>query len=253
MTAPFSGKVALVTGGGSGIGRAVAQALAGQGATVVVAGRTRASLEETAEEIRAGGGHADAVTADVTRAGDVADLVDQTVARHGGLHVAVNSAGILGPRGPLADVDEDDFTAVIDTSLTGVWRCMKHEIAHMRTRGGGTIVNVVSCIGVGLTIPTTGAYAAAKAGVHTLTRTAAKEAIADGIRINAVSPGPVDTPMSLLPGETAAGRAERLKTQLPIGRVGATEEIAAAVLWLASPVSSFVVGHDLMADGAATA
>jgi NAD(P)-dependent dehydrogenase (short-subunit alcohol dehydrogenase family) len=253
MTTPFTGKVALVTGGGSGIGRAVAQGLAEQGATVVVAGRTRASLEETAARIRAAGGQADAVTADVTRAGDVADQVAHTVARHGGLHVAVNNAGILGPRAPLADVGEEDFAAVIDTGLTGVWRCMKHEIAHMRAHGGGTIVNVVSCIGVGVTIPTTGAYAAAKAGVHVLTRTAAKEAIADGIRINAVSPGPVDTPMSLLPGETDAGRAERLKTQLPIGRVGTTQEIAAAVLWLASPTSSFVVGHDLMADGAATA
>jgi NAD(P)-dependent dehydrogenase (short-subunit alcohol dehydrogenase family) len=253
MTARFTGKVVLVTGGGSGIGRTIAETFAGEGATVMVAGRTAETLKETVARIRGTGGQAAAVTADVTRAADVEDLVEQTVARFGGLDVAVNNAGVLGPRVPLAELEEADFSAVVDTNLTGVWRCLKQEIRHMRAHGGGAVVNVASCVGVGLTVPRMGAYAAAKAGVAVLTRTAAKEAIGDGIRVNAVSPGQVDTPMSLRPGETEAERAERLKAQAPAGRVGTRAEVAAAVLWLASPEASYVTGHELMVDGGATA
>jgi NAD(P)-dependent dehydrogenase (short-subunit alcohol dehydrogenase family) len=254
MTARFIGKVALVTGGGSsGIGRATALAFAREGATVIVAGRNPEALTQTIKLIQADGRHASAATADLTQADDVASLVDTAVARHGGLHVAFNNAGILGTPGLVADLDEATWAGVLATNLTGMWLSMKYEIAHMRASGGGVIVNMASSIGAHTTLPGLGAYAAAKAGVSALTRTAAQEYIRDGIRINAVSPGPVDTPMSRLPGETDAERDARMQTALPIGRVATTDEVAAAVLWLASPESGFTVGHDLVIDGGATA
>ncbi len=252
MTARFTQQVALVTGGGSGIGRATALALAREGATVVVSGRRPERLAETVDQVKAAGGLADAIPADVTRADQVAHLVAETVARHGGLHVAVNNAGTIGVPGLLADLSEDAWAGVLSTNLTGVWLCMKHQIAHMRSQGGGCIVNLASSIGAHLTLPGMGAYAATKAAVNALTRTAAKEYIGAGIRINAVSPGPVDTPMSRFPGETDQDRDARLAQVLPIRRPATTDEIAAAVVWLASPEASFVVGHDLVIDGAGT-
>ncbi|ACZ40779.1 SDR family NAD(P)-dependent oxidoreductase [Sphaerobacter thermophilus] len=249
----FAGQVALVTGGGSGIGRATALAFAREGATVVVSGRNPAALAETARMIDEAEGHGDAVVADVTRGPDVARLIETIVERYGRLHIAVNSAGILGPLGPVATLDEDAWTAVPATNLTGVWLSMKHEIAHMRDYGGGVIINIASNVGAHLRVPGMAAYAATKAAVSTLTRAAAREYIGDGIRINAVSPGPVAAPMSRLPGETDRERDERVAQLLPIGRVGQPDEIAAAVLWLASPESSFVVGQDLVIDGGATA
>lgn len=142
--------------------------------------------------------------------------------------------------------------AVIQTNLTGLWLCMKHEIALMQTHGGGAIVNMAANIGAHMTIPYLGAYTASKAAVSALTRVAALEHIQDGIRINAVSPGLVDTEMSLLPGETRAQRDERIKGAIPLGRVADPAEVANAVLWLASDEASFVVGHDLVIDGAAS-
>jgi NAD(P)-dependent dehydrogenase (short-subunit alcohol dehydrogenase family) len=136
---------------------------------------------------------------------------------------------------------------------TATWLSMKHEVAHMRAHGGGAIINMASVIGAHMTRPGMGAYAASKAAVSALTRTAAQEHIGDGIRINAISPGPVDTWMSRLPGETDADRDARMKHSLPIGRVATTDEVAAAVLWLAAPESAFTVGHDLVLDGGATA
>jgi NAD(P)-dependent dehydrogenase (short-subunit alcohol dehydrogenase family) len=253
MTARFTGKVALITGGGSGIGRATALAFAREGATVVVAGRRPEPLCETVTLIRAAGGQASAVTADVTRAADVARLVDTVVARHGRLDIAFNNAGVLGTPAPVADLDEAAWCAVLAANLTGIWLSMKYEIAHMRAHDGGIIVNMASNVGTHMTLPGLGAYAAAKAAVSTLTRTAAREYIRDGVRINAVSPGAVATPMSRQPGESDADRDARIGPLLPIGRVGGVDEIAAAVLWLASPESSFVVGHDLVIDGGATA
>ncbi len=252
MADRLAGKVALVTGGGSGIGRATARAFAGAGATVVVSGRRLEPLEQTVQLVQQAGGQASAVTADVRDAADVGRLVETAVARHGALHVAFNNAGVLAATGPVAHFDDAEFAAMIAVNLTGLRLSMRYEIAHMRSHGGGVIVNIGSTVGAHMAVPGLGAYAATKAAVNALTRTAALECIQDGVRINAVSPGPVDTPMSLLPGETDADRAERLKMQLPIGRVCTTEEVAAAVLWLSCPEASFVIGQDIVVDGGAS-
>lgn len=252
MTHRFAGKVALVTGGGQGIGRGIARAFAREGATVAVAARGEEALAETVRLVEAENGQASAIPADVTRSEDVARLIETVVARYGSLDVAVNNAGVFA-RAPVAEIDEPTWATLLGVNLTGVWLSMKHEIEHMRRHGGGAIVNVASTIGAHLTFPGTGAYAASKAAVSALTRAAAQDYIAQGVRINAVSPGASDTPMSLQPGETEAGRATRLETQVPIGRVGRIDEVAAAVLWLASPDATFVVGHDLVVDGGAAA
>ncbi|OUC98469.1 SDR family NAD(P)-dependent oxidoreductase [Streptosporangium minutum] len=252
MTARFTGKVVLISGGGSGIGRAGALAFAREGATVVVAGRNADSLRKTVELIEAEGGRADAVTADVSSSQDVARLVTTTVERHGGLHIAFNNAGVL-EAGPLADMDEAAWDHLIAVNLTGVFLSMKHQIAHMRANGGGVIVNTASNLGAHMRLPFLGAYAASKAAVSALSRAAARECIGQGIRINAISPGPIDTAMSLRPGESEDARTERMKEALPIGRIGTLAEAASAVLWLASPEAGFTVGHDLVIDGGATA
>ncbi|MFL6119112.1 SDR family NAD(P)-dependent oxidoreductase [Actinophytocola sp.] len=248
----FVNQVVLVTGGGSGIGRAAALAFAAEGAAVAVAGRSPEPLAHTVKLVESAGGTASPVVADVTREDDVAAMVDSVVTRHGGLHVAFNNAGTFVPGG-VADLAADEWSRALSVNLTGTWLSMKHEIAHMRAHGGGTIVNTASNLGAHARLPGIAAYVTSKAAVSALTRNAALEHIADGIRINAVSPGPVDTPMSLRPGETPADRAARLRTALPIGRVATLDEVTSAVLWLASPESGFTVGHDLVLDGGATA
>ncbi|NUW32461.1 SDR family oxidoreductase [Nonomuraea sp. SMC257] len=247
----FADKVVLVTGAGSGIGRATALAFAREGARIVVAGRNREPLAQTVKLAEEAGGTATAVTADVTRAADVERLVAETVAAYGALDIAVNNAGVL-TMGRAGEIDEADWARTLAVNTTGVMLSMKYEIAHMLTAGGGVIVNVSSQIGAHKRIPGTGAYAASKAAVTALTRTAALEYIREGIRINAVSPGPHDTTMSLRPGETEADRAVRLGEQLPVGRVGALEEAASGILWIASAEAGFTVGHDLVMDGGST-
>lgn len=248
----FVGKVVLVTGGGSGIGRAVALAFAREGAVVAAAGRTEASLAHTVRLIEEAGGKATAITTDVTNERDIAAMVDTLVRRAGGLDIAFNNAGVLAP-GALADLDDADWQRTLSTNVTGVWLSMKYEIRHMRGHGGGVIVNTSSTLGPHMRVPGLGAYAASKAAVSALTRTAALEYAADGIRVNAISPGPMETTMSLLPGETDAERAARLKARLPVGRPGTMREVASAVLWLASDDAGFTVGHDLVLDGGASA
>jgi NAD(P)-dependent dehydrogenase (short-subunit alcohol dehydrogenase family) len=252
MTQRFTGKTVLITGGGSGIGRATALAFAREGAAVAVAGRRRDPLEQTVRLIKDAGGQASAITADVSSPDDAERLIATTADHHGGLHIAFNNAGII-EAGPLADMDQAAWDRQLAVNLTGVFLAMKHEITHMRTSGGGVIINTASNLGAHMRLPFLGAYAATKAAVSALTRTAAREYIADGIRINAISPGPIDTPMSLRPGETEADRDKRLAGALPAGRAGTVAETAAAVLWLASPEAGFTVGHDLVIDGGATA
>jgi NAD(P)-dependent dehydrogenase (short-subunit alcohol dehydrogenase family) len=253
MTGRFAGKVALVTGASGVVGRAAALAYAREGAAVLVAGRDAARLDEVVKLIEEGGGRASASTVDITRSAEVAAMVEAAVSRYGGLDVALNAAGIFGTLAPLADYDEDIWDEVVAVNLKGVFLSMKHEIAFMRANGGGVIVNVASNLGAHWRLAGASAYAASKAAVSHLTRTAARDHIADGVRINAISPGPVDSPMSTRPGETRADRDERMRNALPIGRVSTPDEIAAAALWLSSAESSFVVGADHVIDGGATA
>lgn len=256
--ARFSGRTALVTGAGSGIGRAIALAFAAEGANVVVAGRRREPLDETVAlieaETRGGGGKAFAVTADVSKAVDAHALVQAAVDRYGSLDVAVNNAGIFRGGQPLADLTEEDWRTQLDINVTGVFLALRAEIAQMRTQpSGGAIVNVASTLGIHTSSPGAAAYAASKAAVAALSKGAAVDHIREGVRINVVSPGATDTPMSLRTGETEADRAERVRVTLPLGRISATSEVAAAVLYLASDDAASVVGTDLVVDSGATA
>ncbi|MGW0733795.1 SDR family NAD(P)-dependent oxidoreductase [Streptomyces sp. NPDC002851] len=254
MPQRFTGRTALVTGGGTGIGRAIALALAAEGAGVVVAGRTEAPLKETVELIEEQGGTALAVPADVTRSEDTEALVRAAVDRFGSLDVAVNNAGVFRAGGPLAELPEADWHTQLDINVTGVFLSLKAEVAQMRAQaGGGAIVNVSSVLGAHLRVPGKAAYAASKAAVSALSRGAALDHIGDGVRINTVSPGASATSMSMLPGETEAERTERMRSAVPVGRVSTTEEVAAAVLYLASDDAASVVGTDLVVDGGASA
>ncbi|MBO1416846.1 SDR family NAD(P)-dependent oxidoreductase [Streptomyces sp. FH025] len=243
---------ALVTGGGSGIGRAVAVALAAAGMRVVVTGRTEETLAHTVKEIRAAGGTASHVLADVTVGDEVARAVRTVADRYGSLDVAVNNAG-LPSWGLAADVPPQEWDQVLGVNVTGTWLCMKYEIEQMLRQRRGSIVNVSSRIGAHMRVTHQSAYASSKAAVSTLTRSAAREYIAHGIRINAVSPGPTDTAMAVWPGETPADRDTRVAREIPAGRLARPEEIAAAVVWLASPAAAYVVGHDLVVDGGLSA
>jgi NAD(P)-dependent dehydrogenase (short-subunit alcohol dehydrogenase family) len=250
----FTGRTALVTGAGSGIGRAIALAFAAEGAQVVVAGRGREPLTETVRLIEEAGGKALMVTGDVARDAEIQAVVDAAVDRFGSLDVAVNNAGVFRGGQPLAELSSADWQEQLDINLTGMFLALRAEIRQMRSQpSGGAIVNIASTFGAHTRSPGAAAYAATKAAVSALTRGAALDHIHDGVRINAVSPGAVDTPMSLRPGETEADRADRAKATLPLGRVSTTSEIAAAVLYLASDDASSVVGTDLVVDSGATA
>ncbi|MDG4862121.1 glucose 1-dehydrogenase [Streptomyces sp. T-3] len=250
----FTAKTALVTGAGSGLGRAIALALAAEGADVVVAGRSAGPLQETVALIEEQGGTGYAVPADVSRADDVKALVRAAVDRFGSLDVAVNNAGVFRGGGPIADLAQDDWQTLLDINVTGVLLSLQAEVAQMRGQeSGGAIVNISSNRGPHSRIPGVTAYGVSKAAVSALTRGAALDHIGDGVRINAVSPGASATTMSLLPGESEAERAVRMKEQSPLGRVSSTDEVAAAVLYLASEDAASVVGTDLVIDGGAAA
>jgi NAD(P)-dependent dehydrogenase (short-subunit alcohol dehydrogenase family) len=244
----LEGKAALVTGGGSGLGRASAIALARAGATVTVADVNEDGGKETAALVfEEAGGDADFVRADVTQPDDVAALVDKTVERWGQLDCALNNAGTTGASAPTADYTLDDWNSALALNLTGVFLCLKYEIPAMLERGGA-IVNMASGAGlVGFAgLP---AYVASKHGVVGLTRAAALEYASQGIRINAICPGSTRTPMleGFMGGDE---QVERMMTRaVPLGRLGKPSEIAEAVVWLCSDAASFVVGHALAVDG----
>ena len=242
----FAGKVAFVTGAASGIGRAAALAFAREGASVVAADVSEQGNQETARLIEEQGGRALAVRCDVTRAEDVKAALDKTVEAFGRLDFAFNNAGIE-PRkpAPTADYEEEEWNRIIDINLRGVFLCMKHEIPLILKQGGGAIVNTSSGAGI-IGIKGSPAYTAAKHGVIGLTQAAALDYAAQNIRINAVCPGYIDTPMmGRFTGGTPEGRAKVIAEE-PVGRMGKPEEIAAAVVWLCSDAAAFIVGHAMV-------
>ncbi len=248
----YTGKVAFVTGGASGIGRATALAFAREGASVVVADISEQGNQETARTIEELGGRAIAVRCDVTRAQDVKAALDKTVEAFGRLDFAFNNAGIE-PRkaAPTAEYEEEEWNRIIDINLRGVFLCMKHEIPLILKQGGGAIVNTSSGAGI-IGIKGSPAYTAAKHGVIGLTKAAALDYAAQNIRVNAVCPGYIDTPMmGRFTGGTDEGRAKVIAEE-PIGRMGTPEEIAEAVLWLCSDAAAFMIGHAMVIDGGQT-
>ncbi len=250
MSLLLVGKSAIVTGGASGIGRATAVAMAREGARVLVQDRAEAGAQETVGLINAAGGQAVSIGGDVTNEDDVQAMVATAVATFGKLDVAFNNAGISpaaahssGQR--IHELSRAAWEKLIDVNLTGVFLCLKHQIPHMLAGGGGAIVNTASVAGL-VGLPTAAAYVAGKHGVIGLTKTAAMEYARDGIRVNAVCPGYVLTPMTQ---DGVAKRGDELLNKVPMHRLGRPEEIAEAVVWMSSERASFVTGSFYTVDG----
>jgi len=241
MAADLSGRVALITGAASGIGRASAIAFAAAGASVALVDTDAEGLADTAQAVRALGPRAEALVADVTDLRQVAGAVARAVEVFGKLDAAHNNAGVPGPYVPLDEYEEEDFMRVLQVDLAGVWRCMRAEIRHMRAQRSGAIVNTSSMLGAAA-MPDNSAYIAAKHAVHGLTRAAALELGGTGIRVNAIAPGVTRTGMT-------SAVSDDLLARVPLGRIAEPEEIAAAAVWLCSPQASYVTGSVLVADG----
>jgi NAD(P)-dependent dehydrogenase (short-subunit alcohol dehydrogenase family) len=246
----LAGKSALVTGGASGIGRATALAMAREGARVAVSDQTEESAATTVALINAAGGQAIAIGGDVTKEGDVVQIVARSVAIFGRLDCAFNNAGIaprhVGPvRQRTHEMSLASFEAMLAVNLTGVFLCMKYEIAQMLAQGGGSIVNTSSMAGL-IGLPGASNYVAAKHGVVGITKTAALEYAADKIRVNCVNPGYIKTPMT---DPTMALHYDELMAKVPMHRLGSPEEIAEAVVWMLSDRASFMTGASQIVDG----
>jgi NAD(P)-dependent dehydrogenase (short-subunit alcohol dehydrogenase family) len=246
---PLEGRVALVTGGSSGIGRASSLALARAGATVVVSDVNMDGGIETSHLIEAEGGEAVFIPADVTDGEAVANLVATTLARYGRLDCAHNNGGIEGPLAEVVDYGEADWDRVIEINLKGVWWCLKHEIPAMLAQGSGAIVNTASVSGLKGFPPLLPAYVASKYGVVGLTTVSARNYASRGIRVNAICPGAIDTPMLERIGTGARALGVSMVAENPTGRLGQPAEVGEAVAWLCSDAASFVTGHMLVVDG----
>lgn len=243
-------RVALVTGAGSGIGRAAALAFAREGARVVLAGRRAAELDATAHAVTAAGGAALAVPTDVSRDAEARALVDRAVAEYGRLDCAFNNAGVEGAWAGAHEADEAEFDRVIGTNLRGAWLCLKYELAALYAGGrGGAVVATSSFLALGAA-PNTAIYAASKAGLDAMMRAAALEAGPRGVRLNTVRPGVIDTPMFRRGATDAAARP--LVAHTPLGRLGSPEDVADAAVWLCTDAARFVTGQTLLVDGGFT-
>ncbi len=249
MAGTLDGKVALVTGGSTGIGKASALAFAREGARVVVGDTNAEEGKRTVDEIVGSSGEAMFVRTDVSSSADVENLIRQATEAYGRLDCAFNNAGIIGSIAtPSHEYSEEDWDRVIAVNLKGVWLCMKHEIPQMLQQGGGVIVNTSSIWGL---VGANGysAYVASKHAVAGLTKTAALEYIGSGIRINAVNPGPIETAITQSIFKAVPEMQEQIITTTPIGRMGEPREVAEVVVWLCSEASSYVVVHTLLVDG----
>lgn len=251
MTMTFDNKVALITGAGSGMGLTTANAFAQEGAAVVLADLNEAAVQEAADQMVAAGHKALAIRCNVAVEAEVKSMVERTVSVFGRLDAAFNNAGIQSPAIETADATGEEFDRVNAINLRGVWNCMKYELIQMRKQGSGAIVNNSSIGGI-IGLPGRAIYHATKHGVIGLTKSAALDYASRGIRINAVCPGTIDTPMvkDMLIKEPAL--MKDIIAGMPIGRLGLPEEIASAVLWLCGPGSTFVIGHALVVDGGFT-
>ncbi|HYP99889.1 MAG TPA: SDR family oxidoreductase [Polyangiaceae bacterium] len=249
MNRELEGKVALVTGGGNGIGQAAALAFAREGARVVICDWDWHAGEETVARILRQGGDAQFISADVSKESDVAKLIAGVLRRYDRLDIAFNNAGISGSQGPVAALSEADWSHVLAVNLTGVFLCMKHELSQMEKQGSGSIINNASILGT-VGFAGAAAYTATKHGVLGLTKVAAIEYATKGIRVNAVCPGFIETPMLERAGLLSDAKIRKSIEDLhAVKRLGTSTEVAEAVVFLASPRSSFITGHPLLVDG----
>lgn len=251
VTFDFKNKVALITGAASGIGLATAKAFAESGAAVALVDLDQAAVEAAGQELKTASHKVIAIRCNVANEAEVASVVKQVVSTLGGLDFAYNNAGMHIPVNETADVEGSDYDTILEVNLKGIWNCLKHELLYMRTQGGGAIVNCSSQSGL---IGNTGisAYTASKHGVIGLTKSAALEYAPKGIRINAICPGAIDTPMIAKAIESSPEHMDAILKEIPLGRLGYPEEMTSTVLWLCSSGAGFMIGQAVTPDGGYT-